>query len=68
MARAEVVAMKLLHGDHAAELIPEERVVAAVFASHDIGSPRTTLVKGWACDSTYSFRMIDFWGVSTSAE
>jgi len=42
--------MSLLHGDHAATLISEGRVVAAVSASHDTGPPETTLVKGRACD------------------
>ena len=59
--------MNLLHGDHTARLISEGRVVDAVFLSHDIGSPWTTLVKGLACDP-YSFRTIDFWGVNASAE
>jgi len=59
--------MNLLHGDHTASSIAEGRVVAAIFVSHDVGSPCTTLVKGWACDS-YSFRTIDFWGANASAE
>ena len=63
----EVIAMNLLHGDHTADSILEEHVVAAVFASHETGSSCTTLVKGRACDS-YSFRTIDFLGETTSAE
>ena len=43
--------MNLLHGDHTASLSLEGRAVAAVLASHDVGIPRTTLAKGWACDS-----------------
>jgi len=59
--------MNLLHGDHTASSIAEGRVVAAVFVSHDIGSPWTTLVEGWVYDS-YSFRTIEFLGTNASAE
>ena len=67
MASFQEIAMNLLHGDHTARLISEGRVVAAVVLSHAVGSPRTTLVKGWVCDS-YSFRTIEFLGANASAE
>lgn len=63
---SRAIAMNLSHGDQTASSILEEHVVAAMFVSHDIGAPCTTLTKGWTCDS-YSFRTIDFWGASTSA-
>ena len=59
--------MNLLHNDHTADRRLEGRAVAEVFAPHDVGSPRTTLAKGWACDS-YSLRTIDFSGATASAE
>jgi len=59
--------MNLLHGDHTATSIAEGRVATAVFLSHEIGSPCTAFVKGWMCDS-YSFRTIDSWGATKSAE
>ena len=61
------MAMNLLHVDHTASRIGEGDVVVAIFESHDVGSPCTTLTKGWMCDS-YSFRMIDGFGANTSAE
>jgi len=63
----QVIAINLLHGDHVASWIPEERVAAAMFVSHDNGTPHTTLVRGWACDS-YSFLTIDSFGATRSAE
>ena len=60
--------MRPLHGDHTARLIVEWHVVAAVFESHDVGTPYTILAKGRACDSQYSFRTSDSWGADTSAE
>ena len=59
--------MNLLHGDHAAKLIREECVVAAVCVSHDIGIPCTTLMKGQTCDP-YCLHMIEFLGTNVSAE
>lgn len=59
--------MNLLHGDHTAELIGKGNDMAAVFESHDVGTPRTTRAKFWAYDP-YSFRTIDVFGDSTSAE
>ena len=59
--------MNLSHGDHTVGRIPEGRAVAAVLASHDIGTPHRILVRGWACAS-YSFRTIEFLGATTSAE
>ena len=41
--------------------------MVAVLGSHNVGTPRTTLVKGWACNS-YIFRTIEFFGATTSAE
>ena len=62
------VAMKPLHGDHAAWTNPRvDAVAAALLKPHDSGTPRTTLTNGWACD-LYSFCTIDSLGVSTSAE
>ena len=62
-----LIAMSLLHGDHTTDVIPKGNDVAAMFRSHDIDTPRTTRVKGWAYDP-YSFRMIDVSGASTIAE
>ena len=59
--------MNLLHVDHATSSTGEGHVVVAMFEPHDVGSPRTTLTKGWTCD-LYSSRTIDFFGANTSAE
>ena len=59
--------MNLLHGDHTAAPIVKGNVVAAVFESHDSGTPHTILVKGWEWDS-YSFRTIDVFGANANAE
>ena len=59
--------MNLLHGDHTAAVIVEERAVAAECASHNFGTPHTILVKGWACD-LYSLHTIEFSGATMSAE
>ena len=67
LAPLQVIAMNLLHGDHATLSTTEGCVVATVLAFHDIGPPPTILTKGWACDS-YSFRTIEFFGATTSAE
>ena len=61
------IAMKLLHGDHTTGPILKGNDVAAMSGSHVIGTPHTTRVKGWAYDS-YSFRIVDVFGDSTSAE
>ena len=63
----EPIAMNLLHDDHVATLISKGCVMAAVYGSHDSGKPCTTRTKGWVYDS-YSFRTIDVFGDSTSAE
>ena len=59
--------MNLLHGDHIACQIIERDVAAAIFGSHNAGTPCTTLTKGRECD-LYNFCTIDSLGVSTSAE
>ena len=41
-----VMAMYLLHGDHAASLILKGHLVAETAESHDAGTPHTTLMKG----------------------
>jgi len=50
-----LIAMNLLHGDHMAAPIPKGKVVAAVFESHDSGTPHTILAKCWECDSYSSY-------------
>ena len=67
MEYSGLTAMNLLQGDHTANLIPKGQTAAAVFESHDSGIPCTTLTKGRACDS-WSFRIIDVFGVNASAE
>jgi len=59
--------MDLLHGDHAAASTLLGNRAAAVLGSHEVGSPCTILVKGWACDS-YNPRTSDFRGDSGRAE
>ena len=59
--------MNLLHGDHTTERRLAGRAVATVLASHDVGTPHTTLTKGWAYDP-YSLRTIEFFGATASAE
>ena len=59
--------MNLLHGDHMACWISKGNDVVAVVVSHDVGTPHTTRVKGWAYDS-YSDRIIDVLGERISAE
>ena len=63
----QVIAMNLLHGDHTTDWNQEGRAAAAELGSHDIGAPYTSRMKGWACDS-YSFRTIESFGATTSAE
>ena len=46
MEFADDIAMNLLHGDHAIRWIPAERFIVAILESHDVGTPRTILVKG----------------------
>ena len=67
MELGEPIAMNLLHDDHVATSIVKGRAMAAVHGFHDTGKPCTTRTKGWAYDS-YSFRTIDVFGDSTSAE
>ena len=38
--------MNLLHGDHAIHRIELEHFVVAMLGSHEIGTPRTILIKG----------------------
>ena len=59
--------MNLLHVDHATGSTGEGHVVVAIFESHDVGSPHTTLTKEWTCD-LYKSRTIDFSGANASAE
>jgi len=61
------IAMDLLHGDHAAAKIFLGNRVATTLGSHEVGSPCTILIKGWACDP-YNPRTSDFWGDSGRAE
>ena len=44
----EPIAMDLLHGDHEVTIVGERDVAAAVFGSHNAGTPCTTLTKGCA--------------------
>ena len=67
MESREPIAMNLLHDDHVATSILRGCMMAAVYGSHDTGKPCTTRTKGWAYDP-YSFRTIDVFGDSTSAE
>jgi len=53
--------MNLLHGDHTVVFTPEGNPTDAILCSHDVGSPYTTLVKGWEYGS-YSFHTIDVLG------
>jgi len=59
--------MDLLHGDHAAAVTSLGNRMVAKLGSHEVGSPRTILVKGRACDS-YNPRTSDSRGDSGRAE
>ena len=59
--------MNLLHGDHAIHRIELEHFMVAMLGSHDVGTPHTTLAKGWAYRS-YNLRMIDVRGDRGRAE
>jgi len=59
--------MSLLHGDHAAVQTEEGGFLATMVGSHEIGSPWTTLIKGWAY-GLYSSRTIDVFGDRGRAE
>ena len=64
---SELIAMNLLHADHVAIWILKGCAMVEVYWSHDSGKPCTTRTKGRAYD-LYSFRTIDVFGDSTSAE
>jgi hypothetical protein len=63
---AEMIAMNLLHGDHATSLMIPLRV-AVTTGSHEVCNPCTTLAKGRAY-CLYSPRTSDDWGDRGSAE
>ena len=46
-----VIVMNLSHGDHITEPSGLGRYVTTALESHDIGTPRTGLTKGWTCGS-----------------
>ena len=61
------IAMNLLHGDHVIHQTKLEHCMVAIAGSHDIGTPCTTLVKGWAY-SLYNLCTIDVLGDKGRAE
>ena len=60
-------AMNPLHGDQIASCGKVSVYKVAAAGSHEDGSPRTTLARGWVY-CLYSSRMIEVWGDRGSAE
>ena len=54
----QATAINLLHGDHTTAEMELLGFLIEILGSHEVDSPCTILMKGWACDS-YNFLTID---------